>query len=198
MSHPWFEKYGGRALFSNFKKEEIKPYIDNLFNYSFNSKIQQLVIAFLVHNLPSDEMSTDILKLFRYFNKSGNCKLTKEELMNGLYEFKDKAEVNNIVDHLFTLLDGNNNGYIEFEEFLRACVDKKLILNGPYLKYAFKFLDKEKTGTLNTEKIIKAFVLKPNKILEAVFNNTLNNVDHDGDGIINYEEFTELMLKCMD
>ena len=197
LGHPWFEKYGGRSLFSNFKREEIEPYINNLINYSFNSKIQQLVIAFLVHNLPNDDSSINVLKLFRYFNKSGNCKLTKEELMNGLYDYKDKNEVNNVVDHLFALLDGDNNGHIEFEEFLRACVDKKTILTSTYLKYAFKFLDKEKTGTLNTEKIIKAFVLKSNKILEAVFNNTLNSVDRDGDGIINFEEFQELMLKCM-
>ena len=30
-----------------------------------------------------------------------------------------------------------------------------------------------------------------------MFNNTLNSVDYDGDGIINYEEFQELMLKSM-
>ena len=197
INHPWFQKFGGRSLFSNFKREEIEPYINNLFNYSFNSKIQQLVIAFLVHNLPNNDSSINILKLFRYFNKSGNCKLTKEELMNGLYDYRDKNEVDKVVDHLFTLLDGDNNGYIEFDEFLRACIDKKIILTTTYLKYAFKFLDKEKTGTLNTQKIIKAFVLNPNKLLEAVFNNTLNSVDHDGDGIINFEEFKELMLKCM-
>ena len=197
LAHPWFEKFGGRSLYSNFKRDEIEPYINNLFNYSFNSKIQQLVIAFLVHNLPSDDSSIIVLKLFRYFNKSGNCKLTKEELMNGLYDYRDKNEVNKVVDHLFTLLDGDNNGYIEYEEFLRACIDRKIILTSTYLKYAFKFLDKEKTGTLNTQKIIKAFVLTPNKLLEAVFNNTLNSVDHDSDGIINFEEFQELMLKCM-
>ena len=39
--------------------------------------------------------------------------------------------------------------------------------------------------------------MKPNIILEAVFNKTLNNVDKDGDGIINYQEFEELMLNCM-
>ena len=39
--------------------------------------------------------------------------------MNGLYDYRDKDEVNNVVDHLFTLLDGDNNGFIEFEEFLR-------------------------------------------------------------------------------
>ena len=28
LEHPWFKNYGGRALFSNFNEEEIKPYID--------------------------------------------------------------------------------------------------------------------------------------------------------------------------
>ena len=71
-------------------------------------------------------------------------------------------------------------------------------MTSTYLKYAFKFIDKEKTGTLDVQKIIKAFVTTPNKIIEAVFNNTLNTVDKDGDGIINFTEFQELMLKCMD
>jgi len=198
LNHPWFKKYGGRALFSNFEEDEIKPYINNLLKYTFNSKIQQLVIAFLVHNLPSTDSSILILKMFRHFNKSGNCKLSKEELKNGLYEYKNKEEVDKVIDHLFILLDGDNDGFLEYEEFLRACIDKKQILTSTYLKYAFKFIDKEKTGTLDVQKIIKAFVTTPNKIIEAVFNNTLNTVDKDGDGIINFTEFQELMLKCMD
>ena len=197
LEHPWFEKFGGRSLFSNYKKEEVEPYINNLFNYSFNSKIQQLVIAFLVHNLPSSDSSITILKLFRHFNTSGNCKLTKDELRQGLYEYRDTEFVDNYVENLFILLDGDNNGYIEYEEFLRACIDKKLILKKNYLRFAFKYLEQDGSETINTQKIIKAFVVKPNVILEAVFNKTLNNVDKDGDGIINYQEFEELMLNCM-
>ena len=197
LDHPWFVKFGGRALFSNFDEEEIKPYIDNLLNYSFNSKIQQLAIAFLVHNLPSTDSSILILKLFRHFNKSGNCKLSKEELLNGLYAYKTKEEIDKIIDNLFILLDGDNDGFIEYEEFLRACIKRKQILTSTYLRYAFKFIDKDKTGTLNVQKIINAFVTTPNKLLEAVFNKTLTSVDKDGDGIIGFEEFQELMLKCM-
>ena len=198
LNHPWFTKFEGRALFRNFEEEEVKPYINNLLKYTFNSKIQQLVIAFLVHNLPSTDSSVLILKLFRHFNKTGNCKLSKEELTNGLYHFKDKEEVDKIIDHLFVLLDGDNDGFLEYEEFLRACIDRKQIITTTYLKYAFKFIDKEKTGTLDAQKIINAFVATPNKIIEAVFNNTLNTVDKDGDGIINFIEFQELMVKCMD
>ena len=63
------------------------------------------------------------------------------------------------------------------------------------LKYAFKFLDKNNTKTLNAQKILQAFLTKPNKELEAVFNITLKEVDKDSDGIINFSEFVELMLK---
>ena len=195
LNHPWFEKFGGRNLFSNFKPEEIKPYIENLFHYKYNSKLQELVIAFLVHNLSNTDETLIILKMFRYFNKSGDCKLTKEELKQGLYNYKDKEEVDEMADVLFGRLDGDNNGYIEYEEFLRACIDKKSLMTKEKLKYAFRFLDKDNSKTLNAQKILKSFLTKPNKELEAVFNITLKQVDNDSDGIINFNEFLELMLK---
>ena len=195
LNHPWFEKFGGRNLFSNFKPEEIKPYIENLFHYKYNSKLQELVIAFLVHNLSNNDETLIILKMFRYFNKSGDCKLTKEELKQGLYNYKDKEEVDEMADVLFGRLDGDNNGYIEYEEFLRACIDKKSLMTKEKLKYAFRFLDKDNSKTLNAQKILKSFLTKPNKELEAVFNITLKQVDKDSDGIINFNEFLELMLK---
>ena len=96
---------------------------------------------------------------------------------------------------IFERLDGDNNGFIEYEEFLRACIDKTNLMTKENLKYAFKFLDKDNTKTLNARKILKAFLTKPNKEFEAVFNITLKLVDKDSDGIIDFNEFCELMLK---
>ena len=198
LNHPWFKKYCGRALFGNFKIEDIQIYINNLFYYSYNSKLQQLILAFLVHNLSDTSSSVlIILKMFLFFNLSGNCKLTKEELANGLYKYRDEEQVNKIVDNLFLLLDGDNNGYIEYEEFMRACVDKKEVLSRDNLRYAFKFMDDKNSNSIDVQKVIKAFVPQSNKILEAVINNTLKTVDYDSDGIINFKEFEELMLKTI-
>jgi calcium-dependent protein kinase len=197
LNHKWFKKFNARILFGNFREQDIQPYIDNLFNYTCSSKIQQLVIAFLVHNLPHTESSNNIIKLYRYFNISGDCELTKEELINGLNKYRDKELVNEKVDNIFSLLDGDRNGHIECEEFLRACIDKKEILNDEYLKYAFKFLDKENTGLLNDQTIISAFLTGENKLFEVAVNKVINDVDEDGDGMINFEEFKQLMLKTM-
>ena len=195
LNHPWFDKYGGRRLFCNFKPEDIKPYIENLFNYKYNSKLQELVIAFLEHNVSNNDETLIILKMFRHFNKAGDCKLTKNELTDALYSYKDKKDVDEMADVIFERLDGDNNGYIEYEEFLRACIDKKNLMTKENLKYAFRFLDKDNSKTLNAQKIISAFLTKPNKEFEAIFNITIKEVDKDSDGIINFNEFKELMMK---
>ena len=192
LNHKWFKKFDGRRLFTNFKKDEMKPFIDNLCNFSF-SKIHQLVIAFLVHNLPETESSQKILKLFRYFNQSGNCELSKEELKNGLKEFKEENEIEEKFDNIFRELDGDNNGTIEFEEFLRACINKDEILNDNYLKYAFKFLDKENKKMLSPEQIISAFLSKENDELKETINEIMNKSDYDKNGMINFEEFKNLI-----
>ena len=195
LSHPWFQKFGGRNLFCNFNKEEIMPYIDNLFQYKYNSKIQELVIAFLVHNLGNNDETLIILKMFRFFNKSGDCKLTKNEFTLALYGYKNKEDVDEMADIIFQRLDGDNNGYIEYEEFLRACVDKTKLMTRENLKFAFRFLDNDNTKTLGVKNILRAFVTKPNKEIEEIFLMTLKEVDKDGDGFIKFNEFCELMTK---
>ena len=197
LNHKWFKKFNGRKLFGNFLEKDIQPYIDHLFNYTFQSKIQQLVIAFLVHNLPTTDSSRNILKLYRYFNEAGDCKLTKDELIKGLIKYRKEEEVLEKVDNLFPLLDSDNNGFIEYEEFLRACIDKKEVLTEEYLKYAFKFLDKENKGNLSAEEITNAFLKKENKLFEIALTKDINEVDIDGDGNINFEEFKLLMANTM-
>ena len=192
LNHKWFKKFDGRRIFTNFKKEEMKPFIDNLYNFSF-SKIHQLVIAFLVHNLPETESSQKILKLFRYFNESGNCELSKEELRKGLKEFKTEVELDKKLDDIFKELDGDNNGTIEFEEFLRGCIDKNEILNDKYLYYAFKFLDKQNRKFLSPEQIISAFIVEENNQLKETINKILNSSDVDKNGLISFEEFKSLI-----
>jgi len=194
LNHEWFKKFDGRKLFGNFLKEEIEPFITNLFNYTYNSKIQQLVIAFLVHNMPTTDKFDNILKIYRYFNELGDCKLTKEELIQGLSKYRNKLEVIKKVDLLFSLLDGDNNGFIEYEEFLRACVDKKEILTESNLKYAFKFLDHNNSGKLNVDKIAFAFMNQENKMFEIAISKDISDVDGDGDGQITFNEFKKLMF----
>ena len=63
--------------------------------------------------------------------------------------------------------------------------------------YAFKFLDDKNTNSIDVQTLMRTFDAKPNKMLEAVFNKTLNNGNLNNNGKITFHEFEQLILNTM-
>ena len=51
------------------------------------------------------------------------------------------------------MLDTNNNGYIEYTEFLAGCMKSKIYLKEDYLKMTFAYFDKDKSGYITREEL---------------------------------------------
>ena len=192
LKHPWFKKFNGKSLYSNIEKEKILVYLNRLRNFRINSKFQQMVLAFIVHNIPNNNESKDILKIFRMFNTNDDGKLTKKELLDGLIKYFNEKEIKKEIDDIFLLLDGANRGFIEYEEFLRATLEQKTLLSNENLTYAFNFFDGDGCGKISVEKIKKFFV--NDKVSEDVFRNIFNEIDSNQDGEIDFQEFKDMML----
>ena len=192
LKHPWFTKFKAKSLYNNIEKEKIEMYLNRLMTYTINSKFQQMVLAFIVHNIAYSEDTKNILKIFRMFNEKDDGKLTKGELTKGLCQYVDENKVKNEIDGIFLMLDGANHGYIEYEEFLRACLDKNTILDDEHILYAFNFFDKDNKGRISVDKIKKNFV--GSNVKEEVFKNIFKEVDINEDGEIDFVEFKQMML----
>ena len=194
LDHPWFKKYHGRAAFSNFKFEDFNLILDKLFNVKQLNKLQDLVISYLVHNSPSNDENIKIMKIFRYLNTSGTCKLTREELKKGLYRYRLKSEVNKMVDELFTKLEiKEEKDYIEYEKFIALCVDKNNLFTKENLKDVFNFINYDKGEGITAKKIMKVFNINPEEISEAVFNTLIIKKDNNNDMVITYSEFENIV-----
>lgn len=194
LKHPWFKKFNAKSIYMNIEKEKIKKYLDILLSYQINSKFQQMVLAFIVHNVAPSEEIKDILKIFRVFNVNDDGKLSKEELYKGLIAYFDEGKIKSQIDGLFLMLDGANHGYVEYEEFLRGCLDKKTILNDEHLVYAFNFFDKDNKGKICVEQIKANFRDIDSKVSEEVFRNIFKEIDINEDGEIDFSEFKAMML----
>ncbi len=192
LKHPWFTKFVGKSLYMNIEKEKVKMYLDRLVQYEINSKFQQMCIAFIVHNVPDTEETKDILKIFRLFNTNDDGKLTKQELYNGLVQYEDPSMIKEKIEDIFFILDGANHGFLEYEEFLRACMDKKTLLCDEHLVYAFNFFDKDNTGKISVDKIKANFI--DSHVSEEVFRSIFNEIDTNQDGEIDFGEFKDMML----
>ena len=192
LKHPWFKKFNGKSIYSNIDKEKIKMYLERLRHYEINYKFQQMVWLFIVHNVPDTSETKDILKIFRLFNENDDGKLSKNELYNGLIKYFNKGDIDNEIDDLLLLLDGANLGYIEYEEFLGACMDKNKLLSEEHLTYAFNFFDKSSKGRITFDAIKGYFV--NDKTDEVVFRNIFDEIDTNKDGEIDYSEFKAMMF----
>ena len=192
LKHSWFKKFNAKSLYSNIEESKIIIYLNRLRHFKINSKFQQMVLAFIVHNIPNNNESKDILKIFRMFNTNDDGKLSKKELFNGLIKYFNEKEIKKEIDDIFLLLDGANRGVIEYEEFLRATLDQNILLSDENLVYAFNFFDKENFGTISVEKIKKFFV--DDNVSEKVFRSIFNEIDSNEDGEIDFEEFKNMMF----
>ena len=192
LKHPWFKKFNGKSIYSNIDNEKIKMYLERLRHYEINSKFQQMVWLFIVHNVPDTSETKDILKIFRLFNENDDGKLSKNELYNGLIKYFNKNDIDNEIDDILLLLDGANLGYIEYEEFLGACMDKNKLLSEEHLTYAFNFFDKSSKGRITFDAIKGYFV--NDKTDEVVFRNIFDEIDTNKDGEIDYSEFKNMMF----
>ena len=116
-------------MFNEIKDQSmIEKYVENLKNYHPDSVIQEAALAYLVHNYPNLDDIGNACKLFNQINKSGDGKITKEELLKLLENKLHKSTLKDDVDIIFKNIDGDNNGYIQYEEFVRAAIDKSVFL----------------------------------------------------------------------
>ena len=94
-------------------------------------------------------------------------------------------------DEQFSLIDGDKKGYINYEEFLRACLERKRILTDDILKYAFRFFDPSDTGFIRRKKMKSFF---GNQVDENTFKSIFDEIDSDKDGKIDFKDFKAMLL----
>lgn len=94
-------------------------------------------------------------------------------------------------DEQFSLIDGEKKGYINYEEFLRACLNRKKILTDSILRYAFSYFDSNSSGFIRRKKMKSFF---GNKVDEKTFKIIFDEIDSDKDGKINFKDFKAMLL----
>ena len=192
LRHPWFKITDSDILYDNVPKNDIIECIRNLLTYNISSKLEELVLAYIIHNIPRPRQAKSAIKLFKLVNEVGDGKLLKRELKKTLLLFVTEDFLNKYdFDEQFSLIDGDKKGYINYEEFLRACLGRKKILTDKILKYAFSFFDPTNTGFIKKKKMKSFF---GNKVDENTFKIIFDEIDSDKDGKINFKDFKAMLL----
>ena len=120
LNHPFFtEDIDPNNIFQ--EQLDCKDVLTSLQSYSKHSKFYQALLAFLSHNFAEKDYLDRIKKIFYTMDLNLDGKKSKEELKYAYCQAGidiDKEQLEKIIDSV----DFDNNGYIEYEEFIRVII----------------------------------------------------------------------------
>ena len=200
LNHPWFKEFKSQEIYNRINDSDtIKNLIGNLKKYRRTSIIQETALAYLVHHFPQIKDVVNSCKLFNQIDKSGDGKITKAELLRGLSERYKSDTLEADVEEIYKNLDMDNNGYIGYEEFVRAAVSKEYFVRDNVLRFAFRYFDKDGSGEITFDEIEALFsqsISDKTKVHETLVN-IIKEVDKNNDGKINFDEFSKVMKRML-
>ena len=100
------------------------------------------------------------------------------------------------VDKIMAAADADGNGEIEYSEWITATINKERLLSDEKLMAAFKLFDKDGGGTIQADEL-KSVLGVGKKFDEQIWKDIIADVDGDGDGNIDYDEFKTMMQKLI-
>ena len=110
-------------------------------------------------------------------------------------------------EEVFSKLDTNGDGCIDYGEFLSAACNKQKLINQANLWAAFNILDMNGDGMIDTDEIAKRFTYSNLKEMtdqmdperdEEFWLKLIDEFDDDGDGKISFEEFESNMIRMVE
>ena len=198
LKHAWFKSLDIKSTIVESNIVKIKESLTNIKNYNPRFKLQQVVIAYLVHNIPQLQIMREAYRVFLTYDENLDGKITKEEMLKVFDKILKIKNAKAEVEEVFKKLDNDNNGYIEYEEFVRASINKEIFVADEILQFAFNFFDKDNSGQITYEELKAIFCVgKEREVSEKVLKKILDEIDTDGNNEISYIEFKEMMQKII-
>lgn len=167
----------------------------NISKYKHSKKLQQVVIGFVLHHLSNNEDIERLRKLFMIIDTNGDGQLTRDELFNGLKLEVGESKAKSEIDLIMASLDNDFSGFIEFQEFLRASIDKNKILTDTNLIQAFKLFDNDGSGVITYDEVKRVLGRGGENLDDNIWKEMVNEVDVNKRGGIDLDNFKAMMLE---
>ncbi|KAJ8754391.1 hypothetical protein K2173_002842 [Erythroxylum novogranatense] len=141
-----------------------------------------------------DEQIAELREIFRSFDRNKDGSLTQRELGSLIQSLGLKPGPNQL-ETLIQKADTNNNGLVEFSEFVALVAPQLLPKKSPYgdkqLKHLFKMFDRDGNGFLTAAELAQSMAKLGHALTAQELTGMIKGADSDGDGRISFEEFSQ-------
>jgi calcium-dependent protein kinase len=169
--------------------------LGNLKSFQSKNQLQKLAMNAVARSLNEKEIE-ELKNLFVALDENGDGQLTIEELQAGMGQC-GLAEAASKLSSIIAECDADGDGVIAYTEFLAATVDRRKVIQEDVCWQAFRVFDMDGSGTIDKTELSK--VLESEEVQEvlgidsASLKEILSEVDKNGDGEIDFDEFMTMM-----
>jgi calcium-dependent protein kinase len=148
LEHPWIVKNG-----SLMPDEAIAiAALDNIKKFKCDKVLRSATFSYIASQLIGKRERDLLSTAFRFFNKSNDGRLTKEQLREAYTHYK-RDVTDEELDTLFASMDTDKSGSISFSEFLTASMTERSLTGQDKLQSAFRMFDKDGSGLVSAEEL---------------------------------------------
>ena len=193
IRHPFVKKFSGKV---RIDRKKAKLVLNNLKSFRVKQKLQHATWIFMVSYLATKEEKKELLKVFQALDTNKDGQLSKKELENGFSKIFGDPKADASVKEIMACVDIDDNGSIDYSEFVTACISRTALLSEKRLRQAFKIMDKDNSGGIEIAELKNAF--RMHNVDDQVWKTMMKQVDDNSDGEIQFDEFLEMMQKTFD
>ena len=188
LNHKFFDDVKKARKITELEKKHLK----NLKKLGKKTKFYQLVLTYLSYHFSDNKILNEINQLYEKLDKNIDYKISKSELYKAYKETNIKIkskELSNIINSM----DFNDNGDIDYEEFVRMCIPKEKLFTEENLENAFLMFDNDKKGFITPKKII-GFIESNQEINENLKSQIEKEIIDLADEIIDINGFKDFIM----
>lgn len=187
LNNEWVKMQAPRAVESQLREALCSRL------HKFRNGLEKAALRIVAGQL-NEEQIRDLNALFDELDENGDGKVSAEELSQGLARAgfdMSSREAKQMVEYA----EATSSGALNYSEFLAAAMNRKKVLTQDVLWTAFNVFDKNGDGVISKPEL-KAVLCNgsvQNAMSQQMINELMREVDTDGSGGIDFEEFMHVV-----
>ena len=183
LEHAWLRKHVEQP-----QLELDRGILENLRSFRGQKRLGSLILLYMVANLSNTSVA-GLRDIFRAIDKDNSGQITPEELKEAIETAGEEGEA--AMHDILKNVDLNENGKIEYSEFLAAAVDRTTLVTPANVQFAFRHIDVDSSGVVTRTKLKNALAREGKKYKEEEVDEMIEEAGLEGDSLT-LEEFYKL------
>ncbi|KAH7404322.1 hypothetical protein KP509_15G020800 [Ceratopteris richardii] len=172
-------------------EQDLGTVLTSMKKFQATNKLKKVALKVIAEGLPKQDI-TKLRSQFEIMDKSKKGTISYDELKNCLKGLHGVTLADAELNHLLKSADVDNNGYLDYNEFIALTLATNKIEKEDQLVEAFRFFDKDNSGYITRDELENA--LKENPLMHGEsIDDIMAQADTNKDGLISYEEFVTMM-----